>query len=58
MRVEVVSLGGKEVSNEERQRRRKERGKDGNIPMAFVNNECKALRGAIVILYKGGSSFL
>jgi hypothetical protein len=30
---------------------------DNNILTSFVNNECKAFRGAIVIFYKGGSSF-
>jgi hypothetical protein len=55
MRVEVANLGGEEVLNEERRRRHKERDKDDNISMAlFVNNECKALTGAIVILYNGG----
>jgi hypothetical protein len=34
------------------------KGKDSDILTSFVNNECKALRGAIVILYKGSLSFL
>jgi hypothetical protein len=34
------------------------KGKDGNILTSFVNNECKALRGAVVILYKDNSSSL
>jgi hypothetical protein len=34
------------------------KGKNGNIPITFVNNEYIALRGAIIILYKGGSSSL
>jgi hypothetical protein len=36
----------------------KRKEKDGNIPMSFVNNECKAIKDAIVILYKGGSCSL
>jgi hypothetical protein len=34
------------------------KGKDNNILTSFVNNECKALSGIVVILYKGGSSSL
>jgi hypothetical protein len=34
------------------------RRKNNTTLMSFINNVCKALRGMLVILYKGGSSFL
>jgi hypothetical protein len=37
---------------------KKERKKDNNTHTSFINNECKAFEGTIVILYKGGSSSL
>jgi hypothetical protein len=38
--------------------RSRERRKYNTTLISFVNNECKALRGMIVILYEGGSSSL
>jgi hypothetical protein len=58
MQVKVASFGGERPrikSNGEAAMSVK-KGKDSDILTPFVNNECKALRGAVVILYKGGLS--
>jgi hypothetical protein len=46
------------MENNEEVKMSVKKGKDDKVPMSFVNNECKALRGVIVILYKVCSSSL